>query len=496
MPNPEFSTSCATIAGSGAPKTGDETDRSAIQLTYPAAAAHAVPDETAELSTLNVVVSPLLFGRYRRLRELGRGGMGVVWLAYDEALGIEVALKLVPEEVARSAEDLENLRKEVLRGIALTHTGIVRVFSFERDATTTAIVMEYVDGESLADLKARQPNHCFEPIQLRPWIEQLCAILDYAHGEAKIAHRDLKPRNLMLTRDGRLKVADFGIASSLSETMVGVSIRHDSSGTPPYMSPQQAMGERPTSGDDIYSLGATMYDLLTGKPPFFRGNIIAQVLNEAPVWMEERRRELGVTDRAPIPAEWERAIGACLAKDPSERPPSGAALLALLDTPFHAPVPYAPRPCIPLETLRLDAPPAAQVPSPKPQREIIEVVAEPIVASSWRDGYLYAGLSAIGSIIVALGETALLWTRRAVVAAIVVACILLLYKMMSAMPHATARSETSAPAQAAEPPSAAAAPPAPSIVYVQAPPPPPPPPGWGPPGGGPPPGPPGPRGPR
>ena len=298
--------------------------------------------------------SPLLFKRYRPLRELGRGGMGVVWLVQDEVLRIPLALKMIPDDLASSDDHLEGLRKEVLRGIALTHPGIVRIYSFEREEGSAAISMEYVDGESLADLKVRQPDHCFEPEQLRPWLEQLCAVLDYAHREARIAHRDLKPRNVMITREGRLKVADFGIASSLSEETCGISVRNDSSGTPPYMSPQQAMGERPVIADDIYSLGATLYDLLTGKPPFYRGNIIAQVLQEPPAAMQERRTELGVADRPAIPAQWERMIAACLAKQPEDRPPSGAALLQLLDTSPHALVPYAPREEIALDSLRLD----------------------------------------------------------------------------------------------------------------------------------------------
>jgi serine/threonine protein kinase len=302
---------------------------------------------------------PLLFGRYRVERELGRGGMGVVCLAKDEVLRIPVALKLVPEEVARSEEALEGLRKEVLRGMALTHPGIVRVYSFERDHTGAAIVMEYVEGEPLSDLKARQPGRCFDPERLRPWLEQLCAALDYAHEEARIAHRDLKPSNLILTKEGRLKVADFGIASSLSESTGAVSVRHDSSGTPPYMSPQQAMGERPTVTDDIYSLGATLYELLTGKPPFYRGHIITQVLNEPPDSLKTRRADLGIEGRSEIPPQWERAISACLAKQPADRPPSGAALLKLLDTASYAMVQYSPpRVEIALESLRLEPVPA------------------------------------------------------------------------------------------------------------------------------------------
>jgi len=305
-----------------------------------------------------------LFGRYRRDRELGRGGMGVVWLGYDQVIGIPVALKLVPEELAASAHDLEALRKEVLRGIALTHPGIVRVYGFERDDRTAAIIMEYVDGKSLADLQAEQPDRCFDPEQVRPWLEQLCTVLDYAHGEARIAHRDLKPRNLMINSAGRLKVADFGIASSLCEITGGISVRNDSAGTPSYMSPQQAMGSQPTITDDIYSLGATMYDLLAGKPPFYRGNVIAQLLHEPPESMNDRRAALGLTGRAEIPAAWERAIAACLAKDPSLRPTSGAALLQLLDAPLNALVPYAPRPEIPLESLKLTV-----VPLPPPHKE-------------------------------------------------------------------------------------------------------------------------------
>jgi serine/threonine protein kinase len=221
-----------------------------------------------------------LFDRYRTVRELGRGGMGLVMLAHDTVLDVPVALKLVPEIVLRDSEGIVDLKKEVLRGMELTHPNIVRVFSFEQNAKTAMIVMEHVEGETLGQKKAQRANRCFDCEEILPWVEQLCSALDYAHQEARIAHRDLKPGNLLLTSAGRLKVADFGIASSLSDTMSRVSVRVDTSGTPPYMSPQQAMGERPTHLDDIYSLGATIYELLTGKPPFFRGNILAQVMHE------------------------------------------------------------------------------------------------------------------------------------------------------------------------------------------------------------------------
>jgi serine/threonine protein kinase len=400
-------------------------------IRFPTAPAASKP--AADISTVHLLVNPLLFGRYRRIRELGRGGMGVVSLAQDEVLGVPVALKLLPEEISRDTEELESLRKEVIRGIALTHSGIVRVFSFERDAQNTGIVMEYVDGQSLAELKHRQPDHCFEPDLVRPWLEQLCAVLDYAHLEARIAHRDLKPRNLMVTREGRLKVADFGIASSLAETMSGVSIRHDAAGTPPFMSPQQARGERPTVADDIYAVGATLYDLLTGKPPFFRGDIIGQLMHEVPHKMNDRRAELGVTGRAPIPPAWERVVAACLAKDAALRPPSGAALLELLDTPAHALVPYEPRPVIPLETLKLNVVPVEWQHHAR-ETGIVEAEIYPVRRSSRGDGLFFSLVRGLGSALGAVFSELFLWTRRLIVAAIVVAAILGVIYLVQRMP--------------------------------------------------------------
>jgi serine/threonine protein kinase len=272
----------------------------------------------------------MLFNRYRYLREIGRGGMGRVILAHDEILAIDVALKLVPEEVVQDTGGLRDLKREVLRGMALSHPHIVRVHSFEQDATHGAIVMEYVEGETLADAKARQPQGCFDHETLEPWLEQLCSVLDHAHREVKIAHRDLKPRNVLLARDGRgIKVADFGISCSLAETVHRLTTHVDPIGTPPYMSPQQAMGETPSHLDDIYSLGATLYDLLTGRPPFYRGNVVMQALQHHAPSIAERRRELG-KQLPPLPQSWERVVAACLSKRPSDRPGSGEAILAAL----------------------------------------------------------------------------------------------------------------------------------------------------------------------
>jgi serine/threonine protein kinase len=282
-----------------------------------------------ELNAPAVPEGAVLFNRYHYLREIGRGGMGRVILARDEVLAIEVALKLVPDEVVRDAGGLRDLKREVLRGMALTHPNIVRVHSFEQDQAHGAIVMEYVEGETLGDAKLLQPQGCFDHETLRPWLEQLCSVLDHAHREVKIAHRDLKPRNILLTRDRRIKVADFGISCSLSDTVHRLTTHVDPIGTPPYMSPQQAMGETPSHLDDIYSLGATLYDLLTGKPPFYRGNVVMQVLQNHAPSIAQRRRELG-KDLPPVPPPWETLIAACLSKNPGDRPAGGREVMDIL----------------------------------------------------------------------------------------------------------------------------------------------------------------------
>lgn len=272
----------------------------------------------------------VLFGRYQVIREIGRGGMGVVLLARDCELNVDVAIKLVPDLIVQDREGLDELKHEVLRGMALTHHHIVRTHGFARDATMAAIIMEFVDGGNFIDLKHAHPGGCLDTTKLLPWLDQLCPVLDYAHFEIKIAHRDLKPHNLMYTTTGRLKVADFGISSMLSDTVSRVSMRNSTSGTPAYMSPQQIMGGRASHLDDIYALGATIYELLTGKPPFYKGQVLAQVLDSPPVSMTSRREELGVTGKAAIPPAWEETVAACLAKEPSHRPQSAGEVLQRL----------------------------------------------------------------------------------------------------------------------------------------------------------------------
>eukprot|EP01035_Chromulina_nebulosa_P061776 gene61776-84489_t len=221
---------------------------------------------------------------------LGRGGMGVVWRAHDETLHEDVALKFLPDAVRWDPAAYDDLKAETRRARQLTHPNIVRIHDFVEDASGAAISMELVEGRTLTALRLEKPNKIFEVAEIAPWLPQLAAALDYAHTQARVVHRDLKPSNLMLTEAGGLKVADFGVARSLADSVTRVSMM--SAGTLVYMSPQQAMGDPPSPADDVYALGATLYELLTGKPPFHTGDVRVQLFQRKPEAMAARRRAL------------------------------------------------------------------------------------------------------------------------------------------------------------------------------------------------------------
>ena len=260
-------------------------------------------------------------GRYSLVRILGRGGMGVVWLVRDEKLDRDVALKFLPELVVHDAAVLDDLKRETNRSLELTHPHIVRIHDFVDDVHYACISMEYVDGPTLSALRVERPAKVFEVEELAPWINQTCDALDYAHNRARIVHRDLKPANLMLNGRGDLKVADFGVARSLSDSISMLTMAHGASGTLVYMSPQQLGSGRASHLDDIYSLGATIYELIASKPPFYSGDITTQIKTATPLSMRQRREDLNIAAAA-IPREWEETVARCLAKDPSQRPQS------------------------------------------------------------------------------------------------------------------------------------------------------------------------------
>jgi hypothetical protein len=183
--------------------------------------------------------------------------------------------------------------------------------------------MEYVEGANLGTLLARQPGGYFTWDYLGPVVRQLCEALDYAHNE-KVIHRDLKPSNMLRDDRQRLRLADFGIAAWAIESPVVPTGQRHTSGTLPYMSPQQIEGQPPQVTDDIYALGATLYEFLSGHPPFYQNDIAYQVRNVLATPLDERLADLEIENE--VPPAVAALIMACLAKDPEKRPQSARAV--------------------------------------------------------------------------------------------------------------------------------------------------------------------------
>ncbi|MDB6026262.1 MAG: hypothetical protein JWM68_2485 [Verrucomicrobiales bacterium] len=269
-----------------------------------------------------------VFDRYTLKRVLGQGGMGVVWLARDVKLAQDVALKFLSDRMLDNANALERLKRETRHNLQLTHPNIVRIYDLVEDKTGAAIAMEYVDGWSLWAMKVDKPHGCFSVEETTEWIRQLCEALEYAHSQQHIVHRDLKPSNLLIDARGQIKVSDFGLARNLRRPSGEHSGANVTSGTIGYMSPQQAMGEESSVLDDVYSIGATIYELLTSTPPFYKGEVLAQLQELTPPSMTDRLQERGV--ECSVPLVWEETVARCLSKNPAQRPQSAAEILRLL----------------------------------------------------------------------------------------------------------------------------------------------------------------------
>ncbi|MGV3660441.1 MAG: ribosomal protein L7/L12 [Prosthecobacter sp.] len=277
--------------------------------------------------------------RYELLRLLGAGGMGVVWLARDHIEEIDVALKFLPSVVVLQEGEMRRLREEVRAGKELRHPRLVATSGMEVENGIAAIVMEFVHGQTLLQRLEGQPRGFFEPEEITGWIKDMTDGLTYLHDEAKRIHRDLKPANVMIDANGRAKLMDFGISHRIKEgvsrhSKTGEGAASASSSTLAYASPQQISGKPSARADDLYSLGATVYELLTGTPPFFRGGMDAvrgQIKDEPPTPIMERRQELvdeglnrdvGKTVRSDVA----QAVMACLAKERERRPTDAAVL--------------------------------------------------------------------------------------------------------------------------------------------------------------------------
>jgi len=251
-------------------------------------------------------------GRYRMVRPLGSGGMAEVFLAEDERLGRQVAVKLLPPQLHADAAAIERILREARAVAALSHPNVVAVYDVLEEPEAIGIVLEVIEGKNLGEIldEGRLPIPTIVRI-----IEDVSAGVAAAHARG-IVHRDLKPSNVLLTDDGVAKVADFGIAAVLDETVATRTIR----GSVPYVAPEQATGGRPDARADVYGLGCLLFQLITGEPPYTGTTmeVLGQHLH-APIPRPSARRP-------DVPKELDDLVVRSLAKDPADRPADAAEL--------------------------------------------------------------------------------------------------------------------------------------------------------------------------
>jgi hypothetical protein len=287
--------------------------------------ARAVPDQTgntvsfapdaagAELPQLEFL------GPYRLLQVLGRGGMGVVYKAWDSKLNRPLALKVLRERAELlDKNQRERLQREAEAVAQLRHPHIVQIHAIGEHEGQPFVALEFLEGGSLSRQLAGTP---LPPRRAATLAEMLACAVEHAHAHG-IVHRDLKPGNILMTADGEPKVADFGLAkrlnADLGHTQTGVIL-----GTPSYMAPEQAKGHGKAVGPaaDVYALGAVLYEMLTGRPPFRAAShldTVLQVISLEPV--SPRRLQ------PQVPRDLETICLKCLRKEPSQRYASAAAL--------------------------------------------------------------------------------------------------------------------------------------------------------------------------
>ncbi|MHB1863210.1 MAG: serine/threonine-protein kinase [Gemmatimonadaceae bacterium] len=274
---------------------------------------------------MRALVERALGAHYELDAEIGRGGMGIVYRARDRRLKRVVAIKVLPPELAFRSDIKTRFLREAETAAQLNHPNIVPIYTVDEAQGLVFFEMAYVSGENLA--KRLHDRGVLPVEEVRRILRDVADALAYAH-ERGVVHRDIKPDNILLDADsGRPMVTDFGIARAVSDgdsrlTATGMAI-----GTPAYMSPEQAAGERVIDGrSDIYALGIVAYQMLAGEPPFSAGSTPAMLvkhISEMPVPIAQRR--------ADVPNDLARAVMVMLEKDPANRFPSAGDLVKALD---------------------------------------------------------------------------------------------------------------------------------------------------------------------
>ncbi len=260
------------------------------------------------MATIDERRGTIFAGRYRLDRKLGGGGMADVWLAEDQELGRKVAIKMLHDRYANDTQFVERFRREATHAAGLSHPNVVSIFDRGEAGGSYYIVMEYVEGRTLKELIVTR-GPCPVPVAIS-YVRQVLAALRYAHRNG-IVHRDIKPHNVLVDHEGRVKVADFGIARAGSSQMTEAG---SIIGTAQYLSPEQARGAPVDESSDLYSTGILLFELLTGKVPF---------TGETPV--EIAMKHLSQVPPAPssirseVPHDLDLVVLRALAKEPADR---------------------------------------------------------------------------------------------------------------------------------------------------------------------------------
>jgi len=288
-----------------------------------------VPDPLASAADdeLRAHVERALAAHYELDCEIGRGGMGIVYRAKDRRLKRQVAIKLLPPELAFRSEIKSRFLREAETAAQLSHPNIVPIYTVDEQEGLVFFVMAYVSGDNLA--KRLHERGVLTIDESRRVLREVADALAYAHDRG-VVHRDIKPDNILLDQvSGRPMVTDFGIARAMDSegdsrlTATGMAI-----GTPAYMSPEQAAGEREIDGrSDLYSLGILGYQMLTGEPPFVASSTPAMLvkhISERPIPVEQRRTD--------VPADLAGTVMMLLEKEPANRFPTAEALVKALDS--------------------------------------------------------------------------------------------------------------------------------------------------------------------
>ncbi len=266
-------------------------------------------------------IGTILGGRYRLVELLGQGGMATIFRALDTQLGREVAVKLLRPEYLRDPDFSSRFRQEAQNAASLSHPNVVTVYDYGEDPSGPFIVMEYVDGEDLATILRR--NGALPPTQAARIAAAVARALAASHARG-IVHRDVKPGNVLIGRDGRVKVVDFGIARAIAEaqmTLPGTTL-----GSVHYFSPEQARGENATNESDIFALGIVLFEMLTGSRPWegdsAAGVALARLTGPVPD---------PALVRGSIPPDLAAITRKALARLPSDRFASAAAMAEALE---------------------------------------------------------------------------------------------------------------------------------------------------------------------